>query len=823
MGELWRDIRFGIRTLAKNPGFTAVAVLTLALGIGANAAIFSILDPLLLRKLPVKNPDELVLIHAAGTLTSEDYSEPSAYFIYRDNNSVFSGVAATANYNEFRATRAGLATFEVTRAGQTTAVEGRMVSGNYFTVLGVRAFRGRLLTEADGKSPRGDPVAVISYDYWRRSFNSDNAAIGKTILIHDLAFTVVGVAPPDFFGVQVGSIPDIYLPFGTDPQNYTWVHVIGRLKPGVSLAQAQAGLQPLFKQVMAASSLPEIEKQEDMSRLVLLPAGRGLSDLRAQFSLPGKILMIVVGLVLLIACSNVASLLFARGAARRKEITVRLALGAGRWRLVRQLLTESALLALMGAAFGLLAANWASRLLIASLSTEKSRILLAAGMNGRVLVFTGVLLMLTVVLFGLAPALLATRGALAQNLKVQSSSLGGAASHSWLAQSPVVIQVALSVTVLAGAGLLLHSLYNLETTDVGFDRDNVIAIDFICCTKGLTPPQSLALYDQVISKAESLPGVHSASFSSYSQTSREVGINLAVEGVAPRSVEEQHAFFTVITPGYFETMGIPILAGRDFTQRDNGSAPFVAIVNHTMARHYFGDANPVGRRFKFVEGTLPPLEIVGVAADSLYNDMREQTPDFVYIKRQQISALHPSTGVGGILNVRASGSARMLFGPLRDLIHSFDSAATITSVRTLREQIDESLHQDRLIAALCGTFSLLALVLTCVGLFGTLSFNVARRTNEIGVRMALGAGPGDIFRLVVGAGMRLTITGLLVGAAGAIASGYFLASLLFGVKRADPVTLAGVALVLLAAAVLACYVPARRAMHVDPLVALRDE
>jgi predicted permease len=823
MGALWQDVRFGLRMLAKNPGFTAVAVLTLALGIGANAAIFSILDPLLLRKLPVRNPDELVLVHAAGTHDYEDYAEPYAYFVYRDNNSVFSGVIATANANTDRGTRVGQPTFSVTRNGQTTPVDGRMVSGNYFTVLGVRPFRGRLLMDSDSQSAEGNPVAVLSFDYWRNAFNGDDAAIGKTILIHNSPFTIVGVTPPDFFGVQVGDIPGIYLPFGTDFKKYASLHIIGRLKPGVSREQAQTGLEPAFKQVVAASDLPEIEKQQDMSHLILVPAARGISELGVEYSLPGKILMTVVALVLLIACSNVAGLLFARGTARRKEIAVRLALGAGRWRLVRQLLTESALLALVGAALGVLAAQWVSRILMASLATEHTTVQLVAGLSGRVLVFTGGVLIITVLLFGLGPALAATRGELSGGLKVHSSGSGGTVRHSWLSKSPAVIQVALAGTVLSGAGLLLHSLYNLETYDMGFDRDHVIAISFSCCATGRTPEQSSAAFEQMIAKAKSLPGVRSAGFSGYSQTTAEVGINVAVEGFSLRSVDEQHAFFNSVTSGYFETLGIPILAGRDFSEHDNADAQLAAIINRTMARHYFGNTNPIGKRFKFVEGRWPPLEIVGVVADSVYNDTREQTPDFIYLSRQQQRALHPTTGIYGVLDVRAIGKASALSGPLRDLVRSFDSAAEITYIKTLRNVIDESLHDDRLITTLCSIFSLLALALTCVGLYGTLSFSVVRRANEIGIRMALGARPGNIFALVIGQGIRLVIFGVVIGAAGALASASLLTKLLFGVKGADPVAFVGTSVLLILAAVAACYVPARRAMRVDPMVALREE
>jgi predicted permease len=428
IGDVAQDVRYGLRMLRKSPGFTAVAVLTLALGIGANAAIFSILDPLLLRKLPVQNPDALVLVHGVGSLHSENGSEYSSYLIYRDNNPVFSGVFAAGD----------ISSAPVTSNGQTLPVDGEPVSGSFFSVLGVRPYRGRLLDDSDSQPPTGEPVVVLSFNYWKYAFDANDAAIGRTILVRGIARTIVGVAPPGFFGLVVGGDPSFYTPIGSSPKSDTWwVWIFGRLKPGLSAAQAQAGLEPIFKQVMARSSLPEIEKKQDMSRLVLESAARGLSALEGKFSLPGKIVMVVVGLVLLIACSNVASLLFARGTARRKEITVRLALGAGRWRLVRQLLTESVLLALIGGALGLLGASWASRLLITSLSTENSHILLASGVNGRVLLFSLGVLVVAVLLFGLAPALAATRGELAQGLKVQSSSIGRTGRRSLLAKSPV--------------------------------------------------------------------------------------------------------------------------------------------------------------------------------------------------------------------------------------------------------------------------------------------------------------------------------------------------------------------------------------------------
>jgi predicted permease len=809
MHSMWQDLRFGLRMLAKNPGFTLVAVLTLALGIGANTAIFSVLDPLLLRMLPVHNPDELVWVNAAGTLGPLELSEVQSFYRYRDKNSVFSGVLAFSPVGDC----------EVARNGQTSLARDDIVSGNYFNVLGVQPFAGRLLTPEDDKGASGNAIAVLSYDYWKRAFGSDKTVIGRAVAINNVAYIIVGITPPGFFGVEVGNSPDFYLSLGdnispNDYQRTQWVTILGRLKPGVSVMQAQASLEPLFEENVRESWLPEIERREDMGHLVLTRVGQGISDLRTRFSLPAQILMGVVGLILLIASANVANLLLARGLARRREITVRLALGAGRRRLIRQLLTESALLAAAGSVAGVIAGKWASAFLIASLSTKRVPVNLEAGLSGRVLLFTVAALVLTVLLSGLAPALSATRSDLAHDLKVQNLGTGRSSARGQLGNLLVVAQVAFSVTVLIGAGLLLHSLLNLETSDIGLDRDHVLMISMSGHAAGRTPAQLADFHDQLLDRAKNLPGVRSVSYSAFSPISgTEVGINVVVEGYALQPGETANDLFAGVSSGYFDTMGIPLLAGREFTREDVQTKAPVLIINRTMAHRFFGDSSPLGKHVQFVEGKHPLMEIVGVVADSKYNDLREKSFDFFYVPG----------GIGRVLDVRAVGNPKLLIGPLRELIHSLDSSVTIGSIQTLRQEIDESLHQDYLVATLCGIFSLLALLLACVGLYGTLSFSVARRTNEIGVRMALGANPRDIFRLIVGRGMKLTLAGLLLGAAGAMVSASVLTSLLFGVKQVDPLTLAGVSIVFAGAAILACAIPARRAMRVDPMVALRQE
>lgn len=809
---LWADVRYGLRILRKSPGFTAVAVLTLALGIGANTAIFSILDPLLLRKLPVRNPDELVWVNSAGTLGPAEICEVGTFYIYRDNATVFSSVLAFSR----------VAPYKITQNGRTISANGELVSGNYFETLGVRPFAGRFFRNADEHGP---PAVVLSFDFWKREFDSDPGAIGRAFSFGGDAYTVLGVAPPEFFGAEVGESPDFYLPLGITNLSSEgwwqaeWVTILARLKPGVSIAQAQAALLPLLEQSNKASNLPEIELQEGFARVVLTPAARGLSEARARLSLPVLVLMAVVGLVLLIACGNVASLLLARGITRKREFTVRLAIGAGRWRVIRQLLTESTLLAAAGALAGLALGRWASGLLVASLSTRRLPIVLPTGLDSRTLLFTAVVLALAVLFCGLAPALSATRGELAEGLRAQGSGSHRSSTESRLGKILIVAQVALSMMLLTGAGLLLRSLLNLETFDAGFDRDNVLVVTMNGFAASQTRVQMAVFYNRLLERVKQLPGVRSACYSSFTPISgKEVGVNVTVEGYTLRLGEVANDRFTGVSPGYFETMGIPLLEGRDFTEADaheNSNSPqptTVAIINRTMARRFFDDTSPLGKHFRFVEGNRPALEIVGVVAESKYNDLREKPIDFFYIP-----------GTHGELEIRGSGSAKSLAGPLRDILRSLDSSVTIASIETLRERVDESLHSDRLIAGLCGAFSLLALALASIGLYGLLAFSVARRTGEIGIRMALGAHPCDIFRLIVGQGIALTVLGLVLGAAGAVASTSLLASLLFGVNRSDPVTFAAVSLLLAAAAVLACYIPAQRAMRVDPIVALHYE
>ena len=795
MAVLVSDFRYALRQLRKDAGFTSVAVLILALGIGANTAAFSILDPLLIQKLPVRNPDELVWVNSTGTLGPAEASEEQVFQAYRDKAEVFSSVLAFSSVGPY----------QLTRNGETIAARGEPVSGNYFTALGLRPYVGRFFSDAndDGRS------VVASFEFWRRALHSEPEAIGRVVTLGDRGYTIAGVAPPGFFGVEVGESPELYVRLGG--ANDSWVKILARLKPGVSILQAQQALDPLLQAMEKTSLIPEVERKEFLARVLITPAARGLSAARTKFSLPSRILTMVVGLLLLIACGNVANLVLARGVPRRREMTIRLALGASRRRVILQLLTESALLAIAGAVAGVVLGQWTSGLVVTSLSTPQLPIVLATGLSVRLLFFTAAVLALTILICGLAPAISATGGELADHLKTQGVGSDGSLRQSRLRQALIVAQVALSLTLLAGAGLLLKSLFNLETFDAGFDRDKVLTVTTDAAGTARAREQVEAMNSRFLERVKQIPGVRSAAYASFTPISgKEVGVNVAVEGYTPRPGETANERFVAVSPGYFETMGIPLLQGRDLREDDRGHA--VAIINRTMARRFFGDASPVGRHFRFVEGTRPPLEIIGVVAVSKYKDLREPPTDFFYVQ-----------GMRGDLEIRANVPAKTLAGTLPEVLHSIDGNVKITNLRTLRESVDESLHSDRLIATLCGAISILALVLTCAGLYGGLAFEVARRSTEIGIRIAVGAGRRDILRLVVGQGLRLTVLGVFLGIPGALAAGSLLASMLFGVRQTDPLTFCGVCLLFLVASVLACYLPARRALRVAPIVVLRAE
>lgn len=824
MQSLWQDLCYGLRLLRKNRGFSVVVVLILALGIGSNTAIFSVLDPLLIRKLPVQNPDELVWINSIGTLGPAEISEIETYYAYRDRSQVFSSVLAFSR----------MAPYDIRHDGRTTSATAEMVSPNYFTALGIEPFTGRLFSDIEANGPA---MIVLSFDFWKREFHSAPGVVGEALSFADQSdatrsastkfrsYLIAGVAPPGFSGTEVGRSPDFFVPLGATqlPSQDYWqtdgVTILARLKPGVSIAQAQAELEPILQVAEKASELPEIERNERYAHVLVTPAGRGISEARAKFSLPGRILMGVVAFLLLIACANVASLLLARGTARKREFTLRLALGAGRWRMIRQLLAESMVFAILGTAAGLVLGQWTTRALVAALSTQQLPIVLATAFNRRTLFFAAAVSVITVFLCGLAPAVAATRGELAADLKTNGAGFHGSTVQSRLGGILIVAQVALSAMLLAGAGLLLHSLFKLETLNAGFDRDKVLIVSVNGYSASRDRVQVAGFYDQLIEQVRQLPGVRSASVSSFTPISgKEVGVNIVVEGRPLHPGEVANERFVGVFPGYFATMGIPLLAGRDFTREDaHSNSPSyqstnVAIINRTMARRFFGDNSPLGKHFRFVEGKRPPIEIVGVVADSKYNSLREGPTDFFYIP-----------GTHGDLVIRTSRSASLLEEPLRQILHSLDGSVTVTSIRTLRQQIDESIHSDRLISALCGAFSFLALALSCVGLYGALAFRVARRTSEIGLRMALGARPNDIFRLVVRYGMGLTVAGLLLGVFAVFSAGSLLTSVLFGVNRADPLAFLGVSATLMLSAFIACCLPARRAMTIEPIVALRNE
>jgi predicted permease len=830
---LLEDLRYGLRTLLKSPGFTAVVVLSLALGIGANTAIFTLINAALLKMLPVTDPERLVTI---GCSADDSFPYP-AFKQLRDSNRVFSGVLA------FRR----LDTFDFEVDGHPGLAKGQVVSGNYYSLLGVNAILGRTITPQDDKVAGGAPVAVISYGYWAKRFNREPSAIGKKVVLNGSPFTIIGVTPPEFFGLEPGDPVEVSIPISMVGQVASgwaaagtpysvlsapfrnWLHLMGRLKAGVTEARALANVDPIYRQAMreAAEGLPSspfglrMRELFLQTRLHLEPGGKGLAALRQKFSKPLLILMAVVGLLLLIACANVASLMLARASARQREMAVRTALGAGRLRLIRQLITESVLLALAGGVCGLLLAYRGSSALLHLMSQASSPISLNVQPDVRVLSFTALVSLFTAILFGLAPAMRSTQLEMGPALKDDTRSLGGARSRSRLGKALVVAQVALSLVLLIGAGLLVRSLEKLKNFYPGFNVQHVLLFSVNPGMVGYKEAQVIGLYQRLLAGIKAIPGLRAASFSVFTPLGTGFSNTLpTVERYRPRPGEYAWVRINIIGPGYFKVLETPVLLGREFTEADAAGAAKVAVINQAMAHYYFGDTNPLGRRFSLPgwKGDASWLEIVGVIQDARNHSLREQTPPEAYIPFLQ----SPESG-SVTLELRTTADPGRLTAAVRRAVQETDGRLPVFDVKTLTEQVDESLVQERLVASLSSLFGVLALELASIGLYGLMAYTVTRRTNEIGLRMALGAQRAQILGMIMRETLLLVAVGLGIGVPAAIGASRLIASELYGLGPGDPLTVSMATFVMLGVAALSGYLPARRASRVDPMVALRYE
>jgi len=836
MGNLLQDLRYALRTFRKSPLFVAVALLSLAFGIGANTAIFTLVDQVLLRLLPVKDPQQLVLLWGRGHhYGSNNGRYRLSYPMYEDfsrNNQVFSGMFA----------RWG-SSMSVSADGKTESVDGELVSGTYFPVLGVGAALGRVFTPQDDQTPGGHPLAVISYRYWVSRFARDPNVVGKKILVNGYPLTIIGVSQAGFDGTNPGASPQIRVPLMMKAQmdpvgasfdyNLTsrrgrWINVFGRMKPGVSFEQAKASLQPSFHQMLEmevrekafARAAPETRQRFLTMWMDLLPASKGDSDLRQQFSNALLVLSGIVGLVLLIACANVANLLIARATARQKEIAVRLALGASRSRIVSQLLIESVTLALAGGVAGLLLAVWIDQALLGFLPAGDSPITISTVPDARILLFTLGVSLLTGIVFGLAPALQSTRPQLAGTLKDQVGSIAGGTSVG-IRKSLVVAQVALSLLLLIGAGLFIRSLSNLKDLDPGFQIGNLLEFQINPVRNGYKPERSLDFYRQLSEDLNAIPGVESSALAIMSVLAGdEWDDSVAVEGFSHTAATTPDPHMQFISPDYFKTMHIPILAGRDFRMTDARGAPEVCIVNEKFAKKYFKDGNALGRHIGMGgdPGTKLDIEIVGIVGNTKYESMREEVPIEVYQPYRQMPFVLGMTGY-----VRTTRQPEQAFSSIRTAVNHLDGNLPVSGLETLEKQQQESLITERLVAALSAGFGILATLLAAIGVYGVMAYVVAQRTREIGVRMALGAARRDVVWLVMKEVLALAAIGIAIGLPAALALTKLAKSQLFGIQPYDAVNIALATAAIALVAALSGYVPARRATLVDPLRALRWE
>jgi predicted permease len=830
-----QDLRYAIRLLRKNPGFAAVAVLSLGLGIGANTAIYSFMESILLRSLPVADPESLVVLNwhsrpprdgskdwvhvmqsVSGTAWKGDKGAMvSGMFPYgafetlRQENSVFSTL-----FGYFSGRNRNLSIH-----GQATSASAEYVTAEYFRGLAVSPVAGRLIDSEDDR-PGAAPVSVISFATSQNRFGGPPNAIGQSILVDNVPFTVIGVAPPEFFGVDPAGVPDLYLPLHTNllvdgpgaarmyrDGNYYWIEMMGRLRPGVSLAQAQAALAPRFHHWVATTARTDGERAK-LPALILNPGAAGLGSLRRVYSKPLYVLLTMVGLILAIACANIANLLLARAAARRREMAVRLSLGAGRFRVVRQLLAESVLLASLGGALGVLFAIWGVRWLTFLLSNGEENFTLHAQLNWNVLSVTAALSVVCGLLFGLAPAIQSTRPDVMPALKNgRTSELRRRANHVL-----VVAQIAISFIILVAAGLFVRTLDKLHSVQLGYARENILLFSLDARKAGHRDPEIATFYADLRKRFESIPGVSSATLSQssiiragHARGTMKVG-DVTIEGTR----------VLVAGPRFLTTMQIPILVGREIDDRDQLSSAPVAVISERLARTYFGSDNPVGRRITFLNEKRD-LEIVGVSGNLRYGGLKEESPMTVFVAVSQIS---PD---GMTYALRAAGDPLRYVKSVHEIVREADSRIPVTNVVTQATEIDRTISQEVTFARLCTGFAVLALLIACVGLYGTMSYSVARQVGEIGIRMALGAQRRAVVWMVLRCVLLLVVAGLAISVPAVLSASQLVKSFLFETRPNDPGTLVVAGTVLVSAAILAGYVPARRASRIDPLAALRHE
>ena len=848
------DIRYAIRMLKKHPAFVIVAVLTIALGVGANTALFSVVDAVLLKKLPVKDPDQLVLFNASwntdkfgpGGFNGSNRFDPATNFTvgtsfplqtlmrFRQEQSVLSDVFAFAPVD-----------ITMNAGGQAEVVTAQAVSGNYYAALGVPAHVGRTITDTDDNAGV-TPVAVLSHRFWTKRFNGDPTIVGKQVNLNNVAFTIAGVTPEVFAGTSdVGSTQDVTIPIAWEQQvsgertnmrgaGIWWLRLMGRLKPGATIEQAQAAFAEPFqasvlehraaRQARATQPLRTIDPK-DLPRLGAISGSQGEMDSRRGLAAPLRLLLGVVGVVLLIACANVANLLLARASSRQKEIAVRLAMGASRGRLIRQLLTESLLLAVAGGALGMLFALWIKNGLLGVTEwggPEMSA--LEPSLDLRVFGFTLGLSVLTGLVFGIVPALRATRFDLTPTLK-DTARGSSALNRSLLSKSLVVAQVSLSILLLLGAGLLVRTLRNLQHVETGFNTQNLLLFSIDPSLIGYEDERLAALYERMFARLEAVPGVKAVTFSrnallSFSANTSSVFVDGEVgpDGKLKDSDTKVHT----VRENFLPAMEIPLLQGRNLSAQDGANAPRVAIVNQEFVKTHFPNTNPIGKRFGFEPEQPGEFEIIGVARDAKYTSQRDAIEPTVYQSwRQSLDRMQLAT-----VEVRTNGDPSSFVPGIREAMHEVDSNLPLTNIRTQIEQADKTLAMERMLAKLFTLFGVIAQALAAIGLYGVMAYGVAQRTKEIGIRMALGADRARVLRMILRQGMALTLIGVGVGLAAAYMLTKYLESLtemLFGVEARDPWTFAAIGGFLIVVALVACLIPARRATRVDPLIALRYE